>query len=78
MKTSRRKNKKDFKGAEEHLMEVLREIEKAALGDKNPTRVVDSINDQEPHKQTELPSSEKSGRKQEADSRDKTSETPGL
>jgi len=34
-------------------MEVLREIEKAALGDENPTRVVDSANDEEPHNQIE-------------------------
>ena len=39
MKSRGRKRKKDVKAPEECLMEVLREIEKAALGDKNPTRV---------------------------------------
>ena len=49
MKSNKRKQKKDVKAAEEHLMEVLRAIEKAALGDENPTRV----GDKEMHKQTQ-------------------------
>jgi len=52
MKSSRRKKKKDFKAAEERLMEALKEIEKAALGDKSPTRSTDLANDEEAHKQT--------------------------
>jgi hypothetical protein len=52
MKTNRRKQKKDIKATEDRLMEVLREIEKAALGDGNPTRVVDSAKEEEPHNQT--------------------------
>jgi hypothetical protein len=39
MKSKGRKRKKDVKAPEKCLMEVLREIEKAALGDENPTCV---------------------------------------
>jgi hypothetical protein len=49
MKSNRRKPKKDVKATEERLMEVLRAIENAALGDENPTRV----GDKEIHKQTQ-------------------------
>jgi len=50
MKTNRRKQRKNIKAARESLMEVLQEIEKAALGDENPTRVKDLADDKE-HKQ---------------------------
>jgi hypothetical protein len=53
MKTNRRKRKSDIKAAEESLMEVLAEIEKAALGDENPTRVKDLTDDKE-HKQIQV------------------------
>lgn len=49
MKTNRRKQRKNIKAARESLMEVLREIEKAAL-DENPTRVKDLTDDKD-HKQ---------------------------
>jgi hypothetical protein len=45
MKTNRRKQRKNIKAARESLMEVLREIEKAALGEENPTRVKDLTDD---------------------------------
>jgi hypothetical protein len=55
MKSNRRKKKNDLKAAEERLMEVLREIEKAALGDENPTQVTDLAEDEEAHKQIQAP-----------------------
>lgn len=50
MKTNRRKQRKNIKAARESLMEVLREIDKAALGDENPTRAKDLTDDKD-HKQ---------------------------
>lgn len=59
MKSKRPKQKKDVKAAEERLMEVLREIEKAALGRENPTRM--TANGKERDKQTQA--SDKSTRR---------------
>jgi hypothetical protein len=53
MKSKRRKQKKDIKAAQERLMEALRAIEKAALGDENPTRVNGLAGNKEMRKQTQ-------------------------
>jgi hypothetical protein len=48
-----KKKRKKLKAAEEHLVEVFREIKKAAQRDENPTPVTDLANDQRKHKQTQ-------------------------
>jgi hypothetical protein len=48
-----REKKKQLKAADEHLMEVFREIKKSARRDKNPTPVADLPNDEREHKQTQ-------------------------
>jgi hypothetical protein len=53
MKSNRGKKKKKLKAADEHLMEVFREIKKAARRDKNSTPVADLPNDEWEHKQTQ-------------------------
>jgi hypothetical protein len=55
MKSNRRKKKKDLKAAEVRLIEVLRAIEKAALGDEGLTCVTDLAEDEEGHKQIQAP-----------------------
>jgi hypothetical protein len=61
MKTNRRKQRKNIKAARESLMEVLREIEKAAGGDENPARVKD-LTDDKKHKQIQAWDSPTRGR----------------
>jgi hypothetical protein len=53
MKSGKRKKKKDLKTREERLMEALQEIEKAALGDENPTPVTNSAKEEKARGQTQ-------------------------
>jgi hypothetical protein len=54
MKSNRRKKKRKLKAADEHLMEVFREIKKAARRDENPMPVTDLANDEQEHKQAQM------------------------